>query len=232
MNAHDIANNAATEAAAVANAKQAEASRLAAFAPHIIGEPRHFYSDGAHGLCGSKVTVIYKISTIAELRELMAAYPPVPCVAFQGTFAGVRTHDGMAKEDAHGLKKREECAGVVLNVERSPTTGAYPCNQHPMAARWWADTPAGRISVRVDFTFNANASWPSIWTEFERRYDRHGRDTGDSVRLLNWGCKMPPSPHFFRYGSGEPGRTPGNYLFFFLDDASLELALDAMEGGE
>lgn len=214
------AANLAREAAEKA---QREADTLNAFAPHIPGEPRHIIARGTYGKAA--VMACYKLRTITELRELIAALPPVACHAFKGIFAEIRPNDSPER----GINQTEPCDGVTITVEKVATTGAYPCDQHAMKVNWWSDTPAGRIAVRVDFHHNAKESWPVIHTVYEPRYDRRGRQNGNSVRLRSWSCHRAPDAKSFRYGSGDPQHTPGNYLFFFADAEHRENVLDTLE---
>lgn len=219
MNANDIANAAVTEANALANKKQREADHMRAVAPYIPGEPRHLIPNG------KEMMVCYKIRTITELRELVAALPPVDSYTFKNGCAGIRPNDD--KKERAGFIA--DAYGVAINVEKSATTGRYPCDQHAMNARWLSDTPAGRLNVRVDFYYNAHESWPTLWARYERLYDRNGRQTGDSVRLEAWGCNRPLTNRFFRYGSGDPQRYPGSYSFYFNNAEEFDNTLDSLE---
>ena len=223
MNVHDQVTKAATLAREAAEKAQREADTLAAFAPYIPGEPRQIIASATYGKAA--VMACYKLRTIAELRDLIAALPPVACHAFRGTFAGIRPNDSPERGD----NETEPCDGVRLTVKKTATTGLYPCDQHAMGADWWSDTPAGRIAVMVDFHHNTHESWPVIHTVYEPRYDRQGRNAGDSVRLRSWSCHRAPDAKHFRYGSGDPHRTPGSYLFYFADAEHRENVLDTLE---
>lgn len=217
------AQNAITRAAEAAAKAQKQADAIARIAPFLPGEPSLIVPSPVYG--GAVAIVTYKLRTISDLRRLFDALPPVACYAFRGTFAGVRPVDAVEP----GAKETQPCDGVTLSVEKSATTGAYPCDQHAMSAHWWAETPAGRLSVTADFHHNAKTSWPTIWAEYQPRYDRWGRETGDSVRLRAWGCNSKPDAKHFRYGSGDPHREPGRFLFYFSDESHRENVLDSME---
>lgn len=224
MKAIEHAAKAATVAAESLAKVQRAAATLTAFIPFIPGEPRNVIPTAVYG--GAAIMVCYKLRTIADAVALIESLPPVACAAFEGTFAGVRPSDTPER----GNNTLTPCDGVTMNVDKCATTGAYPCDQHAMSLKWWTDTPAGRMFVDVDFCHNVFTSWPTIWTHYAPRYDRQGRQTGDSVKLERWGCSNPPADaKSFRYGSGEPDRTPGNYLFYFTDAAHRDNVLAGME---
>lgn len=213
MNAIDNANK------AVADAQQ-KAAVLQAYAPHIFGNPRLFYPDG------KRACVVYKCATIAELQALLIAHPPVPSVKFHGTFAGINPADEYRERDGN----TEECDGMVLDVDAGPCVGAYPCNQHAMSARWYSDTPAGRLRVAVNFTHNTRADWPTIAITYAQSMG-NGRNRGkwyetkDIERITL--RAQPPHSERIQFRSGDP-KTPGSFTLWFRDAETRALSLECI----
>lgn len=209
MNAIDNANK------AVADAQQ-KAAVLQAYAPHIAGNPHLFYPDG------KRACVAYKCATIAELQALLIAHPPVPSVKFRGTFAGIKPADEYRERDGNA----EECDGMTLNVEAGHCVGAYPCDQHAMNARWYSDTPAGRLRVTVDFAHNTRADWPTIAIHYaapRRRGQREDDRTIESISLQ----AQPPHSERIQFGSGDR-KTPGSFTLWFRDAETRALSLECI----
>ena len=201
------------------------AAMLDRIAPHIPGEPRSF--GGGTGLYGSVAAVSYKVHTIAELRELLSALPPVECIAYRGMFAGVMPAD-VFNAKPQNARTQSDAYGMHLEIESGATVGKYPCDEDAMRARWFSDTPEGRVYVRVDFFHSGRSDWPRIATEYARKVSANGRDEYTSKELVNWWLESAP-PHAetikFAGGVNEPGR----FTVWFRDEATASLSLECIE---
>jgi len=203
---------------------QRDVDTLMAYAPYAPGSPENFMP---HGIYGAKVTAVYKVHTIAELRDLIAALPPVECRQYRGTFAGVKPTDWIKENDGTS----QDADGVTLQIQAGATVGKYPCDRDAMSAQWYTDTPAGRLRVVADFYHSGRDNWPHIKIMYERERGR-GRNTGrehETRRIARIDLmSSPPHSERMQFSSGD-ARTPGSFLIWFRDAETRELALQAME---
>lgn len=219
--------DAINKAREAADKARRDAETLESLAPSIPGEPKLFY---ASGIYGAIATVCYKIRTITELRELLQALRPVPCVAYRGTFAGVMPADVYNADPRHAHDTmREDCDGLSLQVDRDATTGAYPCDEHAMSAHWYADTEAGRVAVRVEFHHNARPDWPTIGIFYAREWSRSAQRERETRNIERIEMRArPPHSEMLQFSSGDR-KTPGSFVLWYRDEASRDLSLEAME---
>lgn len=219
--------DAINKARETADKARRDAETLESLAPFIPGNPKLFY---ARGIYGAIATACYKVRTIAELRELLAALPPVSCVAYRGACAGVMPADVYNADPRHAHDTmREDCDGLQIQVSKDAATGAYPCDQHAMSAKWYADTPAGRVAVRVEFHHNAREDWPNIAIYYAREWSRSAQrevETRDIGRIEM--RARPPHSEMLQFASGDR-KTPGSFTLWYRDAASRDLSLDTME---
>lgn len=219
------------KAAERARRAQWEADTLTAFAPHLDALPLPLarVSADPYGLWGAIVTACFKLRTVAELTALIDALPPVPCIAARGTFASVKPVDKVEERDC--TRSRDDADGVTLRVQKSATTGAYPCDEHAMSAQWFSDTPAGRVHVRVDFHHNTREDWPTVAVTYEVRTGQRGGRYYDYESKEISSCRLdaqPPHSEAWTFGSHDARKEPASYLVWWRDAESRRLSLEAM----
>lgn len=193
----------------------AEISVLTAITPYIVGEPKQIIP---HRSYGSIAMICYKVREAADLATLIEAYPPVETVKCkQGGCVSIIPADQVRECDQDSAIRAD---GVYFDVDAAATVGAYPCDEHALAARWYSDTPAGRVNVRVDFHHNTRPDWPRLWIKF--RNVRNG-EIGKHV-VEAWDVSpVPSSANVIKYPSVDATH-PGSALLWFRADSGERAA--------